>query len=85
MNPTNSGTVQTCIDTLIAFNSVTLKKKKCMIAMGMGLKVLETVRDKIMLEKRQKNAGAVQSMVCHYQEVKNTNKVFNKISKLARR
>lgn len=56
-----------------------------MIAMGMGLKVLETVRDKIMLEKRQKNAGAVQSMVCHYQEVKNTNKVFNKISKLARR
>lgn len=53
--------------------------------MGMGLKVLETVRDKIMLEKRQKNAGAVQSMVCHYQEVKSTNKVFNKISKLARR
>lgn len=69
--PTNSGTVQTCIDTLIAFNSVTVKKK-CLIAMGMGLKILEMDRDKTMLEKRQKNTGAVQSMVCCYLEVKNT-------------
>lgn len=43
-----------------------------MITMGMGLKILETDRDKTMLEKRQKNTGAVQSMVCCYLEVKNT-------------
>lgn len=40
--------------------------------MGMGLKILETDRDKTMLEKRQNKTGAVQSMVCCYLEVKNT-------------